>query len=242
MTVYADKFVDGLAELFCSYGVIRDADVPELRNITPEYIRMQARTCLLPKVIAVSYLSLIARLIGNEQRADLFAEEPEAARIVVTAQTNLCAKVASTTLQAYLPSELTVSKIVELRSHAEEDRLRYQSAIASIVEQVQKVTSVSEVEKIAERAERLARQRIEQTEKKYNQAKVGGIVKLLGVSLGPPGLATFVASALGLGVFMPAAIGAAICLAGAELLSNREKAKNEREATDWSYVFRVIGQ
>lgn len=210
--------------------------------MTPEHLLGHARHYRLPKVVAVHYLSAIASLIGERQKTDLFAEEKESAQTAVAAQGDVIGRVATATLEAYLPSDLTIEKIVELRQVTEQQRLQYQGAIASIVDEVQKVSSIGELEKVARRAEDLAKLRIEETQKRYQQAKLGSVVKLLGVSLAPPGVAAYVASVLGVGVFMPAAVGAALCLAGAELLSSRDKAKVERDNTKWSLIFRVSGQ
>ena len=241
MTVYPDKFLDSSVELLCKYQVVRDPERPHWSDVSAEHLLGNARQYRLPKVIAVHYLSVIASILGQQEKADLFAEERDFAETAISSRSGVIGQIATTTLEAYLPEDVTIEKIVELRQRASVERLLYQTAIASIVDEVEKISSAGEIDRIARRAEDLAKKRIEETQRKYRQAKVGSVVKLLGVSLAPPGLATLIASALGLAVFAPAAVGAAICLAGAELLSNREKARTERDSTNWSYVFHVSG-
>jgi hypothetical protein len=240
MTVYPDKFVDASVELLCRYRLIRDADRPQWHEVTPEHLIRSAKSYRLPKAVAVHYLSVIASILAERNSLDLFAEERGSAQTSISSRYNV-GTVATTTLEAYLPKELTLPKIVELRESFGQERLNYQTAIASVVDEMEKLSSVGELNQVAKRAEDLAKMRIEQTKKKYDQAKVGSIVKTLGVSLAPPGLATCVASLLGLAVWAPAAIGAAICLVGAEFLSTRDKAKAERDTSNWAYVFRVAG-
>jgi hypothetical protein len=239
MNVYPDKFMDGSVELLSRFKVIRDADKPECADVTVEHLIAHARQYRLPKVIAVHYLSVIASLIAKKEGTDLFAEERESARTAISSRENIVGQVATTTLDAYLPDDLAIEKIVELRNATELKRLEYQAAIASIVEEIEKVSSKGELDKIARRAEDLAKARIEEAKKKYRLAKLGIITKSLGVSLAPPALAASISSLLGIGIFMPAAVGAAICLAGAELLASREKAKIERDNTKWSLIFQV---
>jgi hypothetical protein len=51
-----------------------------------------------------------------------------------------------------------------------------------------------------------------------------------------PGHSNLLASALGVGIFAPAGIVAAISLAGAGLLVERDEASSEWDKSPWSYV------
>jgi hypothetical protein len=139
MTVYPDKFLDSSVELPCAYRVIRDADQPEKRDLTPQHLIGYARTYSVPKVIAVNYLSVIASILAENQRADLFAEERYPAETALLSRRKNIGKVATATLEDYLPKDLTIEKIADLRESSIEERLTYQGAIAAIVEEVEKI-------------------------------------------------------------------------------------------------------
>lgn len=126
-----------------------------------------------------------------------------------------------------------------MRKQADEERIQYQTTIAALVDEVAKISSEGETRKIAKRAEGLAKERIERARKRYRQAKAVGVAKFLGASFAVPGGIAWISSLLTIPVFTPAAVLAAVSLAGVELLASRDKAKEERDKTGWSYIFRV---
>lgn len=148
-------------------------------------------------------------------------------------------EVATTVLQAYLPKDLSnleVERIAEFREEFAAQRLAYQTAVQSLVDEATKVASEGELESLKASIVELAKEKVDDTRRAYRRANQEMVVKAVGVSLTPPAIATSIGSALGIGIFGPAGIVAALSILGAKLLLDRDKANAERAKSPWSYV------
>ena len=157
MTVYPDKFLDLSVRLFCKYQWFATPSGPEWRDVSEEHLlghaskyrftegnrgSLSIRDCFNYRTARKSgSIRGGARFRGNR---DFFAERRDW-------------QVATATLEAHLPERVTIDKIVELRQSANEERLMYQTAIASIVDEVEKISSAGELDRVARRAKEPAK-------------------------------------------------------------------------------------
>jgi len=140
-------------------------------------------------------------------------------------------EVGTAVLQAYLPENffsLEPERIAEFRTDFAAQRLEYQSAVQSIVDEAAEIASEGEMESVKSSIIELAKQRVDDVQKTYRRANQRMVLRTLGMSLSPPAIATFIGSALGIGIFAPAGIMAAVSLFGAGLLIDHNEAKSER--------------
>jgi hypothetical protein len=79
-------------------------------------------------------------------------------------------------------------------------------------------------------------EQIEETKKMYQRAKLEMAIKTFGLTLTPPAIVASIASALGIGIFAPAGIAAALSVFAAQLLLDWDKAESEKSKSPWSYV------
>ena len=192
----------------------------------------------LPKDVALHYLSLCASQEAKDGKRDLVADGEKFTDTVLH-DYSVRGEVATTVLQAYLPknfSNLEVKRIAEFRKEFAAQRLAYQSAVQSIVDEHAKVASEGELESVKRNIVELAKQKVDDTQRTYRRANQEMVVKAVTVSLTPPAIATAIGSALGIGIFGPAGIVAALSILGAKLLLDRDKANTERAKSPWSYV------
>ena len=92
------------------------------------------------------------------------------------------------------------------------------------------------LQKVKDRIIELAKERVEETKKTYERAKLEMIIKTFGVSIAPPAIVASVASALGIGLFAPGGIAAAFSIFAAGKLIEWDQARSERNKSPWSYV------
>jgi hypothetical protein len=199
---------------------------------------------LVREDIALHYLSLVASRMAEKKNADLFAETSEFTRTVFYSARVARSDVATAVLSAYLPKDLGAlppSRIAELRSELAAGRLRFQKDVQSLVDEYSPVPSEEELQRLRASMIAIAKERIEQSREAYRLTRISAAIKTFGVSLTPPALLTTVASALGIGIFLPAAIGSTLALFGAQTLIDLKKARLEREKAAWSYVLKVGG-
>jgi hypothetical protein len=196
----------------------------------------------LPKDIALHYLSLCASQAATDkkgnQKRDLVADGGRFTEAVFH-DYSVSGEVATTVLQAYLPknlADLEFERIAEFREEFAAQRLAYQIEIQSMVEKATKVASEGELEALKDSIVELAKQNVDDTRSTYRRAHQEMVIKAVGVSLTPPAIATAIGSALGIGIFGPAGIVAALSILGAKLLLDRDKANTERAKSPWSYV------
>jgi hypothetical protein len=192
----------------------------------------------LPKDVALHYLSLCASQAAEDKRRDLVADGMKYTDAVFHDYA-VRGEVGTAILRAYLPenfSDLEPERIKDFREEFSAQRTAYQSEIQSHVGRLAEITSEGELESKKADIVELAKQRVDDVQRTYRRANQRMVLKTLGMSLTPPALATFIGSALGIGIFAPAGIVAAVSLFGAGLLLDRDEAKAERDKSPWSYV------
>jgi hypothetical protein len=197
---------------------------------------------LVDRDVAVHYLSLIARRRAEELNADLFAEDFTAAESAIEAIPAVVGHVGTSLMRAYLPKDignLPANKIAEFRARTETDRIKFQKAIQSLVNDYSSVSSAEGLERLKRMAVELAREKVEGTRKAYSSIRIETTLKALGTSLAPPALVSWLSSVLHLGLFAPAAIAATLALFGAQMLSDREKMRSDADKDSWSYVLKA---
>ena len=196
---------------------------------------------LIRKDIALHYLSLVASQVAERKKADLFAENGEFTDTVFYGVRVARADVATGLLQAHLPdlSALSLDQLSGIRAGLGAGRLKYQRDVQELVDKFAAVASEGELESMKRNLVAIATEQIEQTKKIYRANRASAVAKFIGVSLTPAGVISAVASAVGVGIFMPASIVASLALAGALTLADLEKARAERAKAAWSYVLDV---
>lgn len=196
----------------------------------------------LPKDIALHYLALAASKAAQDGNRDLAADQETFTDVVFYSARTARSIVASSVLEAYLPADLDrleASRIADIRMELSAKRLEFQAATQQLVDEFLEVSSEGELANVQTSISALARERVERTQAIYRRAKLQTLVESVGVTLTPPALLTSVASALGIGVFGPAGIGAALSLFGAGILLKSLSARAERAQSPWSYVLDV---
>jgi hypothetical protein len=169
----------------------------------------------LPREIAWYYLSLCASNIARDCRSDLSADGDRFADAAIRNEQGIGADVATAILEAYLPSDpstLDPRRIREFRETFGTKRLKFQVAVQELVKKCSEVSSETEMDRIARSATELAKEQVEAAKQTYRRAQIDMVVKTIGVSLTPPAVLTYLASALGIGLFPPAGIAAALGL------------------------------
>lgn len=246
---YFEMFDDKLPTKGITDFLIRQKLIQKPGVRTKSTARKRARagdvkgTILVREDVALHYFSMAAARIAEKKNADLFAESQEftlsplfySARVL---QGNVTLK----TLEAYVPQRLgtlPISQVAEIRGRLGEARLKYQNEIQSLTQQFAKVGSKGELKSLEQKITNIAKERIESTRKSYKLVKLNVIAQTIGLSCAPLGLVTWVGSALGIGVFVPASILAGLALGGAKILIDREKGKLEKEKAGWSYALEL---
>jgi len=195
----------------------------------------------LPSNVALQYLSMCAANAASTYQADLYGQSELFAKSAIASQQRARAKITSRILETFIPQNLEsleIGAIIELREALATHRLRYATGIHAIVDEFSKVASPEELEKLGERIVAIAQQRIEETRNAYRRANLAAVVRAVGISIIPSSV-TSLGSLLGTGVFLPAAVAAAVVLASADFLVQREKACAELAASPWSYVIEL---
>jgi hypothetical protein len=137
---------------------------------------------------------------------------------------------------------LEPKRIAEIRSGLATQRLKYDKAIQSLCDEFAKVVSEGELGKLKDRIIEIAKEKVEETTSVYKRAKLEMMIQGFAISLTPPAIASSIASILGIGIFAPAGIAAALSIFAAKSLIDWDKARSERSKSPWSYVLDVAKQ
>ena len=197
---------------------------------------------ILDRKIALHYLSLCARYVAEDGSRDLIADERAFAETAIWSLRDMRGDVSFSTLEARLPEDIEnieIARLVDARSALSTRRLEYQKEVDVLCKDLESVTSESELKSIKARAREISKKKIEDIEHEARNARLNLITKGLSISLAPPSLTTALSSALGVGVFLPAGIVAAISLFGAQMLLARENIKTQARSKPWSYAIEV---
>jgi hypothetical protein len=198
----------------------------------------------VPADVALHYLALCASKIAMDGNRDLAADGEIFTDTVFYDVRHARGEVATSVLQAYLPKDfyaIEPHRIAEFRESFASKRLEYEKEVQSIAREFAEVASEGELRNVKNRIISLAKERVEETKTTYKRAKLEMIVKTFGVSITPPALIASITSALGIGIFAPAAFAAALSLLAASKFIEWDKAKSDREKSPWSYVIDSAG-
>jgi hypothetical protein len=193
----------------------------------------------LPKDIAFYYLSLCASKVALDGKRDLAANGGPFTDVVFHDFRTIQGEVAVSVLQAYLPNNflaIDLEHLAEFRAEFATQRLKYEKEVQSLVTEFAGVASEGQLEAMKKRILDIAKERVEETRKTYQRAKLEMVINTFGITLTPPALAASIASILGIGIFAPAGIAAALSVFAAKSLLSWNKAKSEKSKSPWSYV------
>ena len=212
-----------------------------LRQRGLKSVEVDTGEVLVDRDVAFYYLSLIASEKAGQLKADLFAGDSEAARQVATFS-RIAGETTTAVLQANLPMDISAvssAQIADFREATIKDRFKFQKALQSLLNDVQSVSSEDDGERVKRVALELATERIEETKKAYQYARIQTGIKALGTSLTPPALLSWLASTLHIGLFMPTAVVSTIALFGVQMMIDRDKARTEAEKSGWAYILKA---
>lgn len=190
-----------------------------------------------------AYLTgLYAYTAAQRGSMDLITLEEGYTDIIFHQERALVSQVTTAVLEAYIPEKLfsmDPRQIAEFREEFAVKRLKYEAAIQSLIKEFKDVASEGQLLQLKERIIDIAKERVDETRQTYQRAKLEMIAKTFGVALTPPAFVTTLASALGIGIFAPAGIAAAISILLATKLIEWDKAKIDKEKNSWSYLLDV---
>jgi hypothetical protein len=198
----------------------------------------------LPKDIALHYLSLVAAKAAASNNRDLATDEAVFTDVVFDDVRGVRGSVASSTMEAFLPAgfdRIEPERLADIRTKLAAGRLEYQAEIQSTVEKFASVSSEAELDAVSKSIHEIAQARVEETRQTYRRSKLDLATQTFSVTLTPPALATSIASVLGIGIFAPAWIAAALGIFGARALLGLSRSRAERAKSPWSYVLDVGG-
>ena len=196
----------------------------------------------LPRDIALYFLALVGARVALAGDRDLATDHEIFTDVVFHDVRTTRGSVAMATMAAYLPEgfeRLSPSRLADLRADLASSRLRYQAVVQQLVQEFSVISSEGELKRSERGIIEVAHERVQETQRAYRRASLQMVTDTFGITLTPPAVITSVASALGMGIFAPAGIAAAVSLFGARTLLKRSDARAEREKSPWSYVLEV---
>jgi hypothetical protein len=221
-----------------------DSDEAEsyLRKHLETFVVTQDYVDYIPEDIALHYVSHCASKVATRHKRDLAADSTRFTDVVTLNPLLMRAQVSMSVLQAYVPDNLdsiSPERLAEFRKEFSLQRRKYQKDIQAVTDEFLKVSSEDEFDRVKGTIVEIANERVRDVQQAYGRAKVAMVPKALGLSLTPPALATSIASLLGVGIFAPVGVAAAIALFGFTAAVEWNKAKSERDKSAWSYVLDV---
>lgn len=205
-------------------------------------VRETQRVMHLPDDVALYYLSLCASKAALGGERDLVAGGERFTDVVFHDFKTIQGEVAAAVLQAYLPENfLTMEpeRLKDFRAEFGTQRFKYEQAVQALVNEFAEVASEGQLDVLKKNVIEIAKERTEAIKRTYTNANVGIATSTLGITLTPPALVSFIASLLGVGIFAPAGIAAALSLFAARSFLDWEKARLEKTKSPWSYVLDV---
>lgn len=225
------------AEMRDRSAEMRDRDVDRTPTVRSE--KPVRREILVPQDVGFHYLSLYASLAAKDLNSDIATDIERFTETILYDSRSLRSEITRSVLEAYIPAKLSDMdpyRILEFREAFATQRLKYMKEVQSITREYSEVASEGQLTQIKKRIVDIALERCEETKRTYRRAKLEMVVKSIAVTLTPPAIATTIASALGIGLFAPAGIAAALSLFVAARLIEWDRAKAERNKNSWSYV------
>lgn len=185
------------------------------------------------------YWAICASHYATEQGIDLIADGSNYTRSIFNKAKALESEIALDTIEAYVPKnieEIDTGKIVDFRNEHEIARVKFQKAIHDLTRDFSQTFSEKEFAYNKKILLEMAKERVEETTKTYRRAKIEICLKAFEFGFAPPAILTFIASALGIGIFAPAAIAASVGLFGVKVFLEHNKVKQTVKDSPWSYV------
>ena len=197
----------------------------------------------VPPELADHYLAQCASYLAEQRRSDLATTDGQFTDVVVSgSRAAVAAEVAHTVIDAYLPSDIEhvePVRLAELRDSLRDERHEFQADVEAIVNGFEQIASEGQMEHLKRDAVDLASAQVDATRRTYQRADLKLVVETLGISVAPPALLATTASLLGVGLFAPIGIAAALSFGTVKAyLAWRERGEQRRKA-EWSYVFEI---
>jgi hypothetical protein len=196
----------------------------------------------IPPEIPFHYLALCAAKAASQLGADLASASDSYTATCLYSTRQLVGLVSSELLKTYIPKDLASvdpGLLRALRDDLSISRLRYQKDVQALVDEFAKLFSEHDLQGAKKRILEVAESRLEETKKAYARSRLDGAIKTFSVAVAPPVALASLTSALNVGLFMPAAIGATLSLLIAQRLLESEKKRADRRDAAFSYVFDV---
>jgi hypothetical protein len=143
---------------------------------------------------------------------------------------------------AYLPKDfdrIEPGRLAEVRAQLATGRLAYQTEVQETVAKLASISSEGELDTVKRAIAEIAQARVQETRRTYLRSNLTLATETFGVTLTPPALAASLASVLGIGIFAPIGIAAALSLFAAGALLRHAQGRAERANSRWSYVLDV---
>lgn len=195
----------------------------------------------LPRDVALHYVSLCASEAAVSGNRDLVGAS-EAFTDAIFHRHRLTGELAVSILHAVLPVNINVveaQRIRDLRIELAQSRLLYQRDVEALAAEFSTVASEGELAQLKTRVVDLAEQKVADTRRSYRRARLAFVERGLAVSVTPPAAATWLASTLGIGLFVPVALAGAVALVGSKLVLDWAEARSQRAQAPWSYVLEL---
>ena len=193
----------------------------------------------LPSEIALHYLSLCASKAAALKKADLYGASDIYFETTTSFSNKSFGHIIQNVVGAYIPENintLSCKTIGEIRETLAEKRLVFQSEIQNLCKKLSDISSEDDLEILKMKIENIAKDRINETQKTFRENKIKLVIKSIGISLTPPALANYIASALSIGMLEPAGIGLSVALFTGNTIFEYNKAKSDYNNNAWSYI------
>ncbi|HUL31141.1 MAG TPA: hypothetical protein VLZ03_11875 [Thermodesulfobacteriota bacterium] len=189
--------------------------------------------------VILHYWAICASHYATEQGIDLIADGSNYTRSLFKKAKFLETEIALETIEAYMPKnieDIDTEKIIDFRNEHEIARVKFQKAIHDLTKDFSQTFSEKEFVYNQKILLDMAKERVEETKKTYRRAKIEICLKAFEFGFAPPAILTFIASALGIGIFAPAGIAASVGLFGTKVFLEHNKVKQTVKDSPWSYV------
>ena len=216
------------------------AEAIRSRNLTT--VQDHSTSYRLPTGVAREYLALCAAGIAAADGRDVVSAGEPWIEPVMSSDPALRGEVAFGLLELVLPEDIDTiadSDLATFRAESATKRLTWQAEIQQLVDTYAAAASVDSYLRVREQLIELANERVEETKRLYRSANLRTATEALSISLTPPALATFAASALGIGLIGPIGLSAALSLIAAERVLEWRSVQRAHRNSPWSYVLDI---
>ena len=243
-----------LQDLRAQYGGVIEAEITRLtaemdairaRNLEP--YRSSKSLLLLPKAYAMHFLSLVAASRGKRDfvtdgRVDLAGSAAAYAQTALLRTRQRHGAASDAIVSHFVPEgldEMPLDQLATLRETLMLDRVKFQIEVQGLIAGLDKISTEADLDVFKARAVALAEEKVEATRKIYAKERLDTIMASVTVSLTPPALSGFAASALGIGLSAPVGIAAALGVFAATRWLSWRDARDRADTASWSYLDKV---